>query len=188
MSDISHKISKGNLLIAAPSILTDPSFNRSVILITQHDDEEGSVGFILNRPTGYVVSDLIAGFDCDFPVYSGGPVERNVLYYLHRVPELLPGSEHVASDIYWGGNYEAVKKMIEKGLISSHDIRFFMGYSGWSPDQLAHELEEDTWVLTENDYPDIFKLTDSSVWRDKLLELGGEYKLWANSPDDPNLN
>ncbi len=187
MSNISQKIDKGKLLIASPATLTDRPFNRSVILLVEHNSE-GSVGFIMNKPTGFVVSDFISDFDCDFAVYNGGPVERDHLYYIHRVPGLIPGSEPINGSLSWGGEYQVVKRMIENKLIHPSDIRFFLGYSGWSPEQLEMEIEEKAWILTENDYPDIFKVKDASHWRDKLSEFGGDYSLWLNSPDDPMLN
>ena len=57
---ISHKIQKGKILIAEPSILTDKSFSRAIILLAEHNDE-GSVGFILNKPTNYIMKDLEIG-------------------------------------------------------------------------------------------------------------------------------
>ena len=50
---------KGHLLIAEPSILGDASFTRSVILLTEHNGTEGSIGFILNKPLNYTINDLI---------------------------------------------------------------------------------------------------------------------------------
>ena len=75
---ISQKIQKGNILIAEPSILTDKSFNRAIILLSEHN-EEGSIGFILNKPSEYVVKDLVPDIDCDYRVYNGGPVEQDNL-------------------------------------------------------------------------------------------------------------
>ena len=69
---------KGKLLIAEPSILNDKEFNRSVIFLTEHS-KEGCIGFILNRPTEFLLKDLIPEIDCDFIVYSGGPVEQENL-------------------------------------------------------------------------------------------------------------
>jgi len=184
---ITQKIQKGNLLVAEPSILTDISFNRAIILITEHS-EEGSVGFILNKPTKYVLKDLVFEIDCDYRVYNGGPVEVDNLYFIHSLPNLIPDCEEVSKGIYWGGNYEAVKAFLEQGLIKKDEIRFFLGYSGWTFDQLELEIKEKTWILQENTYKNVFSISDSKEWKEKLLEMGGKYPLWANSPEDPNLN
>lgn len=184
---ISQTIKKGELLVSEPSILMDSSFNRSIIYLTEHN-EEGSVGFILNKPTEYVLKDLIFEIDCDFRVYYGGPVEKNNLYFMHAVPHLIPDSIRVDKNIYWGGNYEAVQSYLNRDLIKKDEIRFFLGYSGWSAQQLAKEIKEKTWTLTPNNYKNIFTIKDASVWKEKLLEMGGRYKIWANSPENPSLN
>ena len=184
---ISQKIQKGNLLIAEPSILTDRSFNRAIILLTEHN-EEGSIGFILNKASEYIVKDLISDLDCDFRVYIGGPVERDNLYFVHTLPELIPDSIEVSQGIYWGGNYEAVTTYLNKGMIKKDEIRFFLGYSGWSIEQLELEIKEKTWMMTENSYQNVFKINTAKGWKDKLLEMGGKYRIWANSPEDPSLN
>jgi len=184
---ISQKIQKGNLLIAEPSILTDKSFNRSIILLTEHNDE-GSIGFILNKPSEYVVNDLVIDIACNFRVYTGGPVELENLYFIHTLPELIPDSVEISKGIYWGGNYEAVKSYLNQGMIKNDEIRFFLGYSGWSIEQLELEIKEKTWTLIENTYKNVFKINTAEGWKEKLLEMGGQYRIWANSPEDPNLN
>ena len=184
---ISQKIQKGNLLIAEPSSIADSSFNRSIIYLTEHN-ADGSVGFILNKPSEYLLKDLVFDIDCDFRVFIGGPVEHDNLYFIHTIPHLIPESIEVSKGVFWGGNYEAVKTYIEQGLIKKEDIRFFLGYSGWSIDQLEKEIKEKSWTLTDNKYKTIFSINDSQGWKDKLLEMGGDYILWANSPEDPNLN
>ena len=77
------KIHKGKLLIAEPSILNDDSFNRSIILLTEHN-EESSVGFILNKPLNYTINDLIPEINCSFKIYQGGPVEQDNLYFIQK--------------------------------------------------------------------------------------------------------
>ncbi len=184
---ISQKITKGNLLVAEPSTLTDSSFNRAIILLTEHNDE-GSVGFILNKPSDYLLKDLVFEIDCDFRVYIGGPVENENLYFIHSLPHLIPDSIEISKGIFWGGNYDAVKSYLEQNLIQKDEIRFFLGYSGWSFEQLELEIKENTWVLLQNTYSNLFSINDAKGWKDKLLEMGGKYRLWANSPEDPNLN
>ncbi len=187
MSSISHNIQKGKILIAEPSILGDKSFNRSIILLTEHN-EEGAVGFILNKPTEFVLKDLVFELDCDFRIYSGGPVENDNLYFIHRLPQLIPESIAIADGLFWGGNYDAIKTYLEQDLIKEDEIRFFLGYSGWTNEQLIAEIKEKTWTLTDNTFSDIFKINDAEDWQEKLLKMGGKYRIWANSPKDPSLN
>ena len=120
---------KGHLLIAEPSILGDVSFNRSVILLAEHNDE-GSIGFILNKPLNYSINDLIPEIDAAFKIYNGGPVEQDNLYFIHNIPEIIPNSIEISNGIYWGGDFETTKHLINTGKISKNNIRFFLPFCG----------------------------------------------------------
>lgn len=181
------KPSKGKLLIAEPSILNDKSFNRSVIYLTEHTPE-GSIGFILNKPTEFILSDLIPEINCDFTIFNGGPVEKENLYFIHKSPDLIPDSIQISKDMYWGGNFEALTELLNNNLILDTEIRFFLGYSGWSEEQLVDELRESTWVVTENNLPNLFNINSNDFWKNQLLKFGGEYQIWANAPENPALN
>lgn len=181
------KPNKGKLLIAEPTILNDSSFNRTIVLLTEHT-VNNSVGFILNRPLDYTLNDLLPEIKCNFPVYQGGPVEQDNLYFVHKIPELLPGSVEVANGIYWGGNFESLKTLLNSKSLKPSDIRFFLGYSGWGKEQLNDEMNQNSWFVGENDFENIFSMDYENLWKNKLLQKGGNYKLWANAPSDFNLN
>ena len=170
------------------SVTGDVSFNRSVVLLAEHNDE-GSVGFILNKPLEYFINDLISEISIPFQVYNGGPVEQDNLYFIHRVPHLIENSIEISDGIYWGGDFEKIIDLINKQVISEHDIRFFLGYSGWSSLQLDRELSSKSWIVVRNDYlSDIINKSADAFWKEKMLELGGSYLLWSNSPENPSLN
>ncbi|MDG1528047.1 MAG: YqgE/AlgH family protein [Polaribacter sp.] len=185
MSLISPK--KGRLLIAEPSILNDNSFNRSIILLTEHT-KNNSIGFIINKPLSFTVQDLVPETDCSFPVYQGGPVEQDNLYFVHKVPNLIHDSIEVANGIFWGGNFDSLKELLNSQKLKISDIRFFLGYSGWEHNQLEDELKTDSWFISENNYSNIFATDNTTIWKNKLLEKGGKYKIWANAPGDIQLN
>jgi putative transcriptional regulator len=178
---------KGSLLIAEPSILNDNSFNRSIILLTEHN-EQSSVGFILNRPLKFTLKDIIPEIDCSFTVYQGGPVEQDNLYFVHNIPDLIPDSIRVSDDIFWGGNFNSLKSLLAENKIKNTEIRFFLGYSGWGTHQLEDELLNNSWFVSENDFENIFSADNESLWKNKLMQKGGEYKIWANAPSDIHLN
>ncbi|MCK5638688.1 MAG: YqgE/AlgH family protein [Flavobacteriaceae bacterium] len=184
---ISLKPTKGKLLIAEPSIISDSSFNRSVILLTEHN-ENGSVGFIFNKPSPYKMKDLIPEIDSSLKVYFGGPVSEDNLYFVHKVPDLIPDSIEIGNGIYWGGDFEAVQEFLKTKVLSKDDIRFFLGYSGWSKEQLDEELSITSWLVIENKFKNLFKVGHLSFWKNELIKLGGVYKIWANAPKDPSLN
>jgi putative transcriptional regulator len=177
----------GDLLIAEPSILDDNIFSRAVILLTEHSDN-GSVGFVLNRLSKYRFKDFFHDIDVDFPIFRGGPVAMDNLYFVHSVPELVPDSVKIINKVYWGGNFEAVKSLLNKGLLQHKDIRFFLGYSGWSKGQLFSELKEKSWIVKSNSYKNVFLANPKTLWKDEILKLGNKYKIWANAPSDPRLN
>ena len=181
------KIQKGCLLIAEPSILNDSSFKRSIILLTEHTIKN-SVGFILNKPLEYTMNDLIPDLECYFPIYQGGPVEQDNLYFIHKIPDLLPDSIKVSDQIYWGGSFESLRELLMNNKITTDDIRFFLGYSGWEKHQLQKEMNQNSWFATDNDFDNILASNEQTLWKDKLIQKGGDYKLWSNAPNDFNLN
>lgn len=185
MSDT--KLNKGNLLIAEPSLLHDDSFNKSMILLTEYN-KNNSIGFILNKPLQYTIRDIIPEIDCSFTIYQGGPVEQNNLYFIHKIPELIPESIQVGNNMYWGGDFEALKILLLENKIENTQIRFFLGYSGWGSIQLEEELENNYWFVTKNDFENILSEDNNTLWKNKLIEKGGEYKIWANAPNNINLN
>jgi len=182
------KPTKGDLLVAEPSIIGDLSFNRSIVLLTDHT-KEGSIGFILNKPLDFTISDLIPEIEAPFKVYNGGPVEQDNLYFIHKVPELIPNSIEISLGIFWGGDFSEVSKLIVDNKINEKDIKFFLGYSGWELNQLEEELKSNSWVVTKNSYKkSIIEKDYEFFWKEKMLELGGNYSIWSNAPENPSYN
>lgn len=168
--------------------LGDPNFDRSVILLTEHN-ENGSIGFVINKPLELQLDDIVIGFpSLDTAVYHGGPVQQDSLYFIHNKGNLIPGSEQITDDLYWGGDLEPLKEMVELGLITPNDIRFFLGYSGWGVEQLEAEVADKAWLTLESSAVNIFENDALDMWKNVLRSVGGDYSLWANSPADPALN
>ena len=111
-----NKIEKGILLIAEP-FLKDIHFQRSVVLLCQHE-EAGTFGISINMLLNNDISTYIEEFEGhNIPVYDGGPVNRNHIHFLHQYPDLIPGGEHIIDGIFWGGNYEIATTLIKNGSI-----------------------------------------------------------------------
>jgi putative transcriptional regulator len=177
---------KGRVLVSEP-FLQDTYFKRSLVLLTEHSNE-GAVGFVLNKPLEVKVNEVIS----DFPmspasVSIGGPVSTNTIHYLHTLGDIVPNSVHVLGNIYWGGDFDAIKGMIRAGEISPDQIRFFLGYSGWHAGQLENELSQNSWLITEVKPTQIMK-PNTNIWKNTLSQLGEKYKIWSNFPENPSLN
>lgn len=165
----------------------DPGFERTVVLLTDYNTD-GAVGFVLNRPLKLHMEQVLDSFpDYEPPIYFGGPVQQNNLYYLHKRGDLITESVEVLPGLFWGGRISAVKEMLRTGLMTADDIRFFLGYSGWGKDQLLGEIKERSWLVVTPKL-DLLKSDAKSLWKNLLLDMGGDYRLWANSPSDPILN
>jgi putative transcriptional regulator len=175
----------GDLLIAEP-FLGDKHFERAVLLVCEHN-VYGSFGLVLNKKSEYKLSQLIET-EADFEVFVGGPVQKETLHFIHRCPHLIDESIDLGNDIFWSGNFDTLLKLLNLNVIKEEEIRFFIGYSGWGPDQLAGELAEKTWYISETNASDVFTTAAPDHWRTVLKNKGGHYKSIANYPLDPNLN
>lgn len=178
---------KGVLLISDP-FLKDPNFMRTVVFLCEHNDE-GSIGFVLNRKYEVEVGKLMPELEDDsIPIYYGGPVQMDTIHFIHQYPDEIPGGIQVVPGVYWGGDFEILVALIKKQIIDINKIRFYIGYSGWSSGQLLDELNEKTWLTVQATRKLIFQKNDKEIWKDALKELGGEYEMLINFPIDPQLN
>ncbi len=181
------KPEKGRLLVSEP-FLHDPFFKRSVILLTEHSDE-GTVGFILNKPINVKLNEAIDDFPkFDAELYLGGPVQRDSLYYIHTLGDTIAESVEIFEGIYWGGNFEVLKVLIEANKVDPSELRFFMGYAGWDSEQLDGELKKQSWIVTNAKIKHIMDTDPSILWKDILKKLGKDYAMLANFSEYPSLN
>ncbi len=177
---------QGRILISEP-LLSDAYFKRSVILITEHSDE-GAVGFVLNKPLEIPLNEVLAGFpEFNTEVYVGGPVAKDTVHFLHTLGNLVPNSVHVKDNIYWGGEFDVLKELIIEGLVKKDQVRFFLGYSGWSPLQLEDEIKENAWLVADVDTKKVM-FADKNIWKKTLENLGKKFKVWSNFPENPAMN
>lgn len=168
--------------------LPDPGFERAIILLCEHN-ADGSFGFVLNKPSMASIGDVmeeLSGFDVS--LFVGGPVQQDTLHYLHRcafIKDAIP----VADNIYWGGDFENLKFMIATRQVSAEDVKFFLGYSGWSEGQLRDEIEANTWIVSDRINGSlVFETDPGQMWRATLKEMGGRYSVYSNYPVDPRMN
>lgn len=178
----------GNLLISEPFLL-DPNFRRSVVLMAEHADV-GTLGFILNQPSQLLLRDLVPDlWQATFPVFIGGPVEIDTIHFIHRCYDKLNSGEEIAKGIYWGGNFETLKILVNNHNITEDEVKFFLGYSGWGEDQLDEEIKGNTWIVSDRYDPDVvFANDEEAIWRSVIVNLGPKYAHISNFPSDPSLN
>ena len=178
---------KGKILISEP-FLPDTFFNRSIVYLTDHSSQ-GSVGFILNKKLDLQVSAAIEGFEgWDENLSLGGPVAPDTLHYLHNLGDLIPKSVLVQGNIFWGGDIDSIRELIKTGKINKSQIRFFLGYSGWSAGQLERELKENSWVIAKVNSNIVLNNGGDDIWKKVLRGFKNKYKMWADFPDSPEMN
>lgn len=177
----------GILLIANP-FLKDPNFLRNVVLICDHN-EEGTYGLTLSRKLTITMSDILPDLtDSDFPVYLGGPVQPDSLQFVHNYPDLINGGKKIKEGVFTGGNFESTIACLNAHELNRNKIKFFVGYSGWGPEQLDSEMKIDSWLTVPMTDRLLFNVEAENIWKESLTELGGEYTTLINYPLDPQLN
>lgn len=181
------KPEKGKVLIAEP-FLEGKYFKRSIVLLAEYN-EDGAVGFVLNKPINLSVDEVlvnISHFDGD--VFIGGPVDTNRIYYIHTIPDLVPNSIPIVDNLYWGGDFAVLKDLMVRDSILPHQIRFFVGYSGWSAGQLQDEIHGNSWLVSTLNVNEIMSPDIEKLWEKSLRQMGGKYRMWANFPENPSMN
>ncbi len=179
---------KGRILISEP-FLPGSYFNRAVVLLVAHSDK-GSVGFILNKKVDYSLNEIINDFpEFKADVFIGGPVSPDSIYFIHSLGDSISGSIHIKDNLYWGGDFDELKKKVSLGVVQAEQVRFFLGYSGWDAGQLEEELKENSWLVSEIDESIVMdNLPKKTMWVETVKKVGGKYSIWENFPENPSLN
>ncbi|MEV0604344.1 YqgE/AlgH family protein [Streptomyces sp. NPDC050315] len=200
----------GRLLVATPA-LSDPNFDRAVVLLLDHD-EEGSLGVVLNRPTPVGVADILRPWAelAGEPgvVFQGGPVSLDSALGVAVVPgeagehAAAPAADGDAADgadtdgdgpLGWRRVHGAIGLVDLEAppeLLSAElgSLRIFAGYAGWGPGQLEEELVEGAWYVVESEPGDVSSPSPEHLWRAVLRRQRSELAMVATYPDDPSLN
>lgn len=173
----------GQLLLAHP-VLREPSFKRTVVLLSAHN-AEGAMGVVLNRPLGKQLAELNTEFAlgplAGVPLYSGGPVSPDQLIIVSW--QWL--KEEGALQLHFGIEPEKAAEIVgTPGVV----VRAFLGYAGWGRGQLENEMKLDTWFVATIDGEQLQETDGVDLWRSILGSLDPDLKLLANEPDDPTVN
>lgn len=180
-------LQKGQILLAEP-FLDDAYFRCKVIFLCEHS-EDGSFGFVLNNYIDFDLSQIIDNIPTlNTRISIGGPVRNSNLYYIHTLGEKIEESIEIVPGIYFGGNFDILKKMLADGDASKRDVRFFVGYSSWSPNQLEDELAENSWIITSSSKEIVMNSGLNNLWENIMKSMGKDRPLIARLPDGPSLN
>ena len=181
---------QGRILISEP-LLSNPYFQRSVVLLVDHS-QSGSMGFVVNKKLDLTVNEFFHELENkeELPIYIGGPVSSNRLFFIHTLGDLIiPDSVKITDNLYFDGDFEVLKKFIMSGNSVEGCVRFFLGYSGWEKGQLMQEIKEDSWVVNYMKEPkNIFFAEGEDFWKNSVTELGNNYNGWIRFPKEANLN
>ena len=185
----------GRLLVATP-ILGDPNFRRAVVLIVEHEEEQGTLGVVLNRPTEVPVGEVLEPWTdlATDPsvVFTGGPVSPTSALAL----ALVPGTDE---PIGWHPLDQPQPALAGLGLVDLDAppgllapaitrLRVYAGYAGWGAGQLQGEIDEGAWYVLEAHPADAFSSEPLRLWPAVLRRQGGELAYVATYPDDPTQN
>jgi putative transcriptional regulator len=176
---------RGKLLVASPA-LTDPNFERTVVLLTEHNDE-GAMGIVLNRPSDTSVGSVVSELDeiaRGEPVYVGGPVQPEALVLVAEFTDLEAAAWIVVADVGLASadvDLADLSDAVRRG-------RVYAGYSGWGAGQLEAEMEAESWIVEPPLPAELFPDDPATLWSDVLKRKGGQYSLIARMPADPSLN
>lgn len=180
---------QGSLLVSAP-FLKDYHFARSVVLVVEHNDE-GSMGIVMNKNFSNLMTlnELVPELASipPIPLYKGGPVGLDTLFYLHTF-SYLKDALPLGNGLYVNGDFEQMKRYILAGGETQGMVRFFMGYAGWQRGQLTQEIEANTWMVSNDSQVDLLNMYLRDLWKESLCDMGGKYAVWSRYPKYPIMN
>jgi putative transcriptional regulator len=165
-------IERGVLLVAHPS-LTDPNFHRAVVLVCEHG-AEGTLGVILNRPTGLLLSEALPNVSVlkgtSYVLFAGGPVQADGILMLFRIAEAPDRMRKVLERVYLGLNRDLLERVITRPN-PTETFRAYAGYAGWAPGQLEFEMAMGSWAVIPADPSSIFDKAPETLWAELIEAL-----------------
>jgi putative AlgH/UPF0301 family transcriptional regulator len=164
------QLALGKLLVASRD-LGDPNFAKSVVLLVQYDSQ-GVVGLMINRrtnvPLSRVFQQLKAAKDLSDPVYAGGPVDIPTAFALLRSQSKVEGAQVL------GGVYLISAKPQFEEILSKHPdpagFHVYLGYAGWTRDQLRMEVKLGAWFIFQGNTQTVFSANPDSLWPEMIRQ------------------
>jgi len=179
-------LKKGYLLVAQP-LLIDSYFNRSVILICDHN-KNGTIGLQVNKCSVRNLKTINSKILIDDKYFLGGPVDNNI-FFLHKKNIVFNESVKLNNNLFFSKNIDYLYSLIEKNKIKKDQFKLFIGYSGWNKGQLEEEVNKNSWiVIPKFDINIIFSRNYKNIWKDVLTDSSRIHKMFSNYPINPRFN
>lgn len=182
--------STGSLLVAEP-FLRERYFHHAVICLVDYEPRGSAMGIVLNNRTSYTLQDLLPSVKSKIPVpiYCGGPMSCDRLYFMHTLGDLIPDSREITPGLSIGGDFDAMLSIVNDGYAAEGHLRFFLGYSGWGVEQLDGELLKNVWAVTDiPSVTDILSGEEDAYWHRIVRSMGSRYRGWLYHPRNPHSN
>lgn len=179
---------RGRVLLSDP-FSDDEYFGRAVVYLCDHNSE-GTFGFVLNNFLDLDLHEITKNFPkIETRVSIGGPVQTQNIFFIHTLGDRIPESQLIADGIYVGGSYDTLVQLIQDNEISNKEVRFFLGYSGWSPGQLKEELDNHAWIVVPVlNQGEVMDFSVDRLWESYMKREGKKYDLLAKFPVDISAN
>lgn len=177
---------KGKILISSPDASGD-IFSRSVVLIIEHN-ADGAFGLILNKKNKQLSQHLHDIFGLEIDAYEGGPVENDKTFFIVKGKPVNDFFLEINEDFYLTEDIETIVTEVISSRLAISDMKVFSGYSGWSAGQLNAEVARKFWTVVNSYNLDYTSENTQSLWKNIMQNLGGEFLLWANTPEDVSMN
>ena len=126
------------------------------------------------------------GFNTE--IYEGGPVENNKTFIIAKGNPLTEFFVSINNEFYITEDVQSITSSILEGAISIEEIKVFSGYSGWMASQLENEISRKVWTVVDVYNLDYTLPNDQNLWKKIMQNLGGEFLLWANAPENVGMN
>ena len=186
-----HTPAPGALLVSEP-FLHEEYFNHAVIALVEYEPNGGAMGVVLNNVSDYSLQDLVEGVTVKepVPVYCGGPMAADRLFFIHTLGDIIPGTQPLGNGLWIGGEFDPMLSIINDRYELEGNIRFFLGYSGWSDGQLEEELSRNVWAVSpmSGSGHELLKGDGDAHWHRAVRSLGTDFRGWLYHPQNPMVN
>jgi putative transcriptional regulator len=172
----SAPVADGALLVASSS-LNDAAFSETVVLVLRND-EAGTVGLIVNRPTALappeVFPDLAAAFTSyEGRVFRGGPAQPSrPLYLVQGLAAVVIQGPEIVDKVFLGVVPEEVSSIVRVAKDESA-LRVYAGHAEWAPGQIDDEVARGFWRVVGGSSALIFSANPGTLWREATATVSG---------------